>query len=258
MSWTNLPFGGGIVTDLDTGLIYGIEDIEESPEMYKGNLDVPWKFTEFNPANKSFTNVEKRGRPYSMNWVSMVYSSAAKRIFGYEDGLHNDQATLWSYNTTSKDWTLVNVTGDIPPTRSLPCLVSAYSGKKLILAGGLGIKEPAAVLNDVYSFDVSTLAWTKLPNMPLAVWSQSCAVSGDSFIFMGGFTSPSIFDYDGENPVNNEGPAILNLTSNTWGTRYTPPGQTPSSADRTHLTLSKAGFAALAVISAAASSLITL
>ncbi|KAF9972605.1 hypothetical protein BGZ65_009723, partial [Modicella reniformis] len=199
MNWTYLPFGGGIVTDLDTGLVYGIELPETETDVDMTNPNVTWKFTEFNPANKSFTYVEKKGSsPYPRDWVSMIYSSAAKRIFGYEDGRYNDKATLWSYNTTSKDWTKV-----------------PYGGKKVTLAGGLEIKQGTA-FNDVYSFDVSTLVWTRLPNMPQAVLGQSCAVSGDSFIFMGGLVPPSEMGKDGKAPANDEGPAILNLTSNTW------------------------------------------
>ncbi|KAG0002873.1 hypothetical protein BGZ65_002256 [Modicella reniformis] len=247
MNWTSHLFSGGIVTDLDTGLIYGMEGLMGRAKNHEVNPDDPWKFTEFNPVDKSFTSVEKRGPPAALDLISMVYSSVAKRIFGYEPNqLHDNKEALWSYNITSKDWTPVNATGDIPPLRSYPCFVSAYGGKKLILAGGLGIK-PIAILNDVYSLDVSTLTWTKLANMPLTVVGHSCAVSGDSFVAMGGLTDWVV--------ANDEGPAILNLTSNTWGKRYTPtpPGQTPSSADRTHLTLSKAVFVALAV-----SSLITL
>ncbi|KAF9922330.1 hypothetical protein BGZ65_009681 [Modicella reniformis] len=275
MNWTYSPFIGGVVTDLDTGLIYGIDGISGIPDKGTDSTDVPLRLAEFNPVNKSLTYVEKRGHPGAMMWVWMVYSSAAKRIFGYEHNFFADDVeALWSYGITSKDWTQVKATGDIPPTRSSPCFVSAYGGKKLILAGGIGVKQ-SNILNDVYSLDVSTLTWTKLPNMPLALFGQNCAVSGDSFITMGGLKSLEVAK-DVE-VANDEGPAILNLTSNTWGKRYTPtrltppsptppsptpprptPGQKPSSADRTHLTLSKAGFVALAVISAAASSLITL
>ncbi|KAF9918937.1 hypothetical protein BGZ65_012351, partial [Modicella reniformis] len=215
MSWTHFPFSGGAVTDLDTGLIYGIDSLDgigESPEL---DLDtnMSWKFTEFNPVDKSFTFVEKRGRPGSMMFVSMVYSSAAKRIFGYEDGVFdNDQTGLWSYDIKSKDWTQVKVTGQIPPTRSSPCFVSAYGGQKLILAGGQHTKK-TGLFQDIYSFDVSTLAWTKLPDMPLAVLGQSCAVSVDSFIYLGGYKQASAI---GKELANDDGPIVLNLASNTW------------------------------------------
>ncbi|KAF9991539.1 hypothetical protein BGZ65_000462, partial [Modicella reniformis] len=126
MNWTYPPFSGGVVTDLDTGLVYGIEGIEGRLEKEIGNSDAPWRFTEFNPVNKSFTSVEMRGHPGSMMAVSMVYSSVAKRIFGYEHNyLPNDnKEALWSYNKISKNWTPVNATGDIPPLRSSPCFVS--------------------------------------------------------------------------------------------------------------------------------------
>jgi hypothetical protein len=106
------------------------------------------------------------------------------------------------------------------------------------------------IYDDVYSFDVATSVWSKLANAPRAAWGPICAVSGDSFIYWGGVgqkentTKP--FSHD-------EGPAILNLVSNTWGDKYTPPAPV-SSADRASAVLSKVGLAALTVVSIAVSS----
>jgi len=106
--------------------------------------------------------------------------------------------------------------------------------------------------NDVYSFDVATSVWSKLANAPRAAWGPVCAVSGDSFIFWGGLGTKEGLGFNHE-----EGPAILNIVSNTWGNKYTPPGQTPSSsADRPNVILSRVGLVALTVASAAVSGLI--
>ncbi|KAF9920064.1 hypothetical protein BGZ65_011575, partial [Modicella reniformis] len=68
MNWTDFPFRGGVVTDLDTGLIYGIDTINGRPPMESTDPEAPWVFTEFNPVNKSFTKMEMKGRPGSTIW----------------------------------------------------------------------------------------------------------------------------------------------------------------------------------------------
>ncbi|KAF9362712.1 hypothetical protein BGX34_005624 [Mortierella sp. NVP85] len=93
----------------------------------------------------------------------------------------------------------------------------AYGGKKLILAGGRDVKG-LNLFNDVYSFDVATSVWSKL---------------ADSFILWG------IGVKEGLGFNHEEGPAIPNIVSNTWGNKYRP-GQTPiNSADRPNVILSK-------------------
>lgn len=123
----------------------------------------------------------------------------------------------------------------------------AHGGKKLILAGGQNLDQ-TAVYNDVYIYDVATSVWSKLADAPRAARGPACAVSNDDFIFWGGL---------GVSTSSNEGPAILDITANTWGSSYTPPGQTPkdpnSSADHAHTALTKIQLVALTVVSIASS-----
>ncbi|KAK3805816.1 MAG: hypothetical protein J3Q66DRAFT_359774 [Benniella sp.] len=241
-NWTYSAFEGGVVTDTDSGLIYGIESFPTVPTR--------WKFTQFNPTTKDSSFVEQDGHPnVTAIWRTLVYSKASKTIYSYDDEyLYPEPAPVQftSYNIASKKWSAVNATGDIPSPRNSPCLVTADGGKRLILAGGLNMTGPN-VHDDVYSFDVATSVWSKLAKAPRAAWSPICAVSGDSFIYWGGLArKEKSFNYD-------EGPAILNIVSNTWGDKYTPP--TPvSSADRANAVLSKVGLAALTVVSIAVSS----
>jgi len=89
-----------------------------------------------------------------------------------------------------------------------------------------------------------------LADAPRLAWGAVCGASGDSLIFWGGSRS-----VNGTEVSYDEGPAILNIASNTWGNKYYPSGQAPkSSADRA--VLSKMGLAALTLMSVAASSLV--
>jgi len=123
----------------------------------------------------------------------------------------------------------------------------------LILAGGRSVNDNVTY-KDVFIYDVATSVWSKLTNAPRPAWGVVCATSGDSLIYWGGTNTNGDI-----NTSNDEGPAILNIASNTWGSRFTPPGQTPaspSSADRAHLALSKVGLVAMAVMAVAASNLV--
>ncbi|KAK3805814.1 MAG: hypothetical protein J3Q66DRAFT_359770 [Benniella sp.] len=245
MKWEYPAFTGGAVTDTDTGLVYGIERQE-------GSTKATWRFTELDAATGSSSFVEVPKRPDSNAWTSMVYSSSGKSIFGYEDSLTANITSLLVYNIATKVWAAVNATGDIPSVRSGACFVEADGGKKLILAGGRSVND-SVTYNDVFIYDVATSVWSKLANAPRPAWGAVCATSGDSLIYWGGTNTK------GEvSASNDEGPAILNIASNTWGSRFTPPGQTPqnSSADRAHLALSKVGLVAMTMMAVAASSLV--
>ncbi|KAK3805812.1 MAG: hypothetical protein J3Q66DRAFT_359765 [Benniella sp.] len=234
MNWTYPAFYGGAVTDIDTGLMYGVE-------YYYDTLADPdpksTRFTTLDPITKNYTYVDIT----DSIGASMVYSSASKDIFVYS-------SIMRSYNTTSKEWSLIDTDGEGPSMRLSACLVSAYGGKKLILAGGIDLEQKAAY-QDVYIFDVATSVWSRLADAPRPALGPGCAVSGDSFLYWGGAK------FNNATELNEEGPAILNLVSNTWGNRYTPSGQTPiSSADRP--VLFKIGFVALTLVSVVASSLV--
>ncbi|KAG0242839.1 hypothetical protein B0O80DRAFT_423514 [Mortierella sp. GBAus27b] len=249
MTWTYNAFSGGAVTDTDTDLIYGIQAVEAGSG--GGNQPTSWRFTELNIANKSYSYVDVNGRPNPALWTPMAYSSSAKAIFGYEDGaeVSNTTSSLLKYNITSKTWAQVNGTGDAPTTRSGACFVSSHGGQKLIVAGGRSVNG-TETYSDVYIFDVASSAWSKLANAPRPAWGHVCAVSGDLLVYWGGVDTTK----DNISSGNDQGPAILNIASNTWGTNFAPPGQGSnkphSSANRA---LSNIGTVALTAISIAVS-----
>ncbi|KAF9342522.1 hypothetical protein BGX34_008021, partial [Mortierella sp. NVP85] len=126
-SWTYSPFKGGVVTDTDSGLIYGIDSL---PTSTGEGSTVPfrWKFTEFNPTTKDSSFVEQDEHPdLLILWRTLVYSKASKTIYSYDDVitfLESEPFQFNSYNIASKKWSAVNATGDIPPPRHTPCLVT--------------------------------------------------------------------------------------------------------------------------------------
>ncbi|KAK3805815.1 MAG: hypothetical protein J3Q66DRAFT_359773 [Benniella sp.] len=265
-NWTYPAFAEGAVTDTDTGLIYGIQDPNEEPPADPA-APIKWKFTEYDPTTDTINSAEFEGVIELRDQRIMVYSKAAKSIFSYENAYQPEDVAFVAYDVKAKKWSAVKATGDIPPFRRTPCFASAYGGKKLILAGGMSL-DGTAIMDDVFMFDVATLAWSKLANAPRASYGAVCAASSDSFIYWGGFR----FVGNESDIVNiDEGPAILNLASNTWGTSYKPsdkpqdpanvdsgsgPGSgSGSSVNRAYMALTKFELVAWSVMAIVASSL---
>ncbi|KAG0318379.1 hypothetical protein BG000_004264 [Podila horticola] len=81
-------------------------------------------------------------------------------------------------------------TGDIPESRELSCITSAYGGKKLVVASGASTQSMILshvyvqhrgyeVFKDVFLYDVETSIWTMGENSTVGHVGGACAVSGD-------------------------------------------------------------------------------
>jgi hypothetical protein len=115
-SWNYTAFGRGGVTDIDSGLIYGIEALPARGGQ-GGNWTAPasWKFTGFDPTTKDSSFVEqKEPRDITTAWRTLVYSKAAKTIYSYDNTTPEDLTTpivrldqFMSYNIASKRWSTV-------------------------------------------------------------------------------------------------------------------------------------------------------
>ncbi|KAI8359606.1 hypothetical protein B0O80DRAFT_440662 [Mortierella sp. GBAus27b] len=262
-TWDYIPIVGDAVTDTDTGFIYGMEGFHVSDPFNAKPID-HFRFTEFDPATKTSSAVVIQDR-YSTQ--SYVYSHATKSLYaldGFIEKLVEGDAwkanRLQVYNPKSKSWSVMTTTGQVPPGRLTSCFVSAYGGKKLVLAGGEDGGQ--AALTSVYMLDLATATWTRMADAPRGSWFPACAANGDSFIYWGGLDSSKDPTY------SNDGPIILNMATNTWGRSFTPGGpieqgdssapNPKNSADRMAAALSKVGLVALTLMSVAASSWIVL
>lgn len=111
----------------------------------------------------------------------------------------------------------------------------AFDGTKIVLAGGLKQASNStsnAVQSDVYIFDITTAAWTKLKDAPSAFAYGVCAVSGDHLIVYGGYSEYTasvngsiVYREDGSangTIAYNNAISILDLKTNTWVDEYKP------------------------------------
>ncbi|KAI1295754.1 hypothetical protein EDD11_007840 [Mortierella claussenii] len=212
-----VDFGKGAVMDEDNGILYGFGS--PSRNNVTRVADGPWKLTEVDLVkNTSQSTLVTMKRPDPFNFMSTVWSHEAKALYMYEWNAQpqpGPEHALMKYDIASRTWTVVSVTGDLPPNRAAPCMVPAYGGKKLILVGGQTYAVNGSLSrSDTYLFDTTTSVWQKVASAPRGYSSSTCAVSGDMLIVFGGYSYDMV--------QNKDGPAVYNMATNTWGTHYVP------------------------------------
>ncbi|KAF9352903.1 hypothetical protein BGX26_009319, partial [Mortierella sp. AD094] len=154
---------------------------------------------------------------YAAAWAPTLKSMI---VFGGNiDGSWTTNNNLVLYSPTN-GWSSPSVKGDIPPSRTLACMVPAYSGTKMILFGGIGYSatnQTGPVLSDIYTLDVASLTWTRGADFGVTGGraEMSCAVSGDYFISWGGAGSVS----------SDVITAIYNMKTGAWTNQYVPGSQ---------------------------------
>ncbi|KAF9371530.1 hypothetical protein CPB97_001902 [Podila verticillata] len=172
--------------------------------------------------------------------VQGVYSSSTKLLYFLNNstdfaGVSGNKATISQYDDKTRSVQATGSTGEIPDARGGACFASAFDGTKIVLAGGLKQASNStsnAVQSDVYIFDITTAAWTKLKDAPSAFAYGVCAVSGDHLIVYGGYSEYTasvngsiVYREDGSangTIAYNNAISILDLKTNTWVDEYKP------------------------------------
>ncbi|KAF9201934.1 hypothetical protein BGZ49_007865 [Haplosporangium sp. Z 27] len=136
-------------------------------------------------------------------------------------------SNLFTYTSALgwKDMTSIQ-NGYIPSPRSSACLVSAFGGSKLILFGGVDPTRTTS-LSDIYTLDVSTMTWTRGPDVDQTNSRAfaSCAFSKGSFIVWGGANA-----VNGNAIVPQDNILVFDTTTGNWTTEY---NSSPSSNNST-------------------------
>jgi hypothetical protein len=148
-----------------------------------------------------------------------IWDAARQRILmfgGVGDASYND---LWAYYPATREWTELIATGDIPSTRSGHTAIFDPATGTMIVYGGWN----GDTLNDTYSLNCSTLAWTRLADGPGAR-SEHAAIyrsANHSMIVSGGINTGWFDGYSGFELWS------LNLTSGAWSEVSTTGGPDP-------------------------------
>ncbi|KAG0006347.1 hypothetical protein BGZ65_008628 [Modicella reniformis] len=252
------------VTDLDTGIIYILlhryddRDLDQPAGGVDGDRDgdpesdLPTLLLSVDISTKTLKRV--KGAPSSLavdgiTWSAyrkdLLYSVSSSGavtssdIFAYKSnsGWKNLDTTITATTTTTITWPF--------PTgrrQGSSCFVPAFGGSKMILFGGLS-EEDGFAFSDIDILDVTTLTWTKGPNVSQlnARGYSACAVSGEYFISWGGINR-ELHPVNGDTTITTtttttkittagarailplDAVIVFSLASGTWVSGYTPPG----------------------------------
>ncbi len=180
-----------------------------------------WKYS---PPDNTWTNQKPAGDvPEGRVASSMVYDPVSGKVILF-GGVSKTESLgdTWAYDLATNTWTELQISGTAPSARGGHAMVYSAALGKVLLYGG---KDAKSVLNDTWTFDFATTAWTQLQpatEPPIARYGHAMAVdeaTGKIVVFAGWdtdkyFTSTWTFD-----------PA-----ANTWASLDTTGGPPPARA----------------------------
>ncbi|KAF9349006.1 hypothetical protein BGX34_002119 [Mortierella sp. NVP85] len=179
-------------------------------------------FTVYDVASKTTTEtlLPTTGAPtkvetYAAVWIAHL--SAMLMIGGQEASA----TALWMYTPATNAWSSRPFSGQFANNRISPCAASNWDGSTVAVFGGF--TPASSKVGDPYAYILDTKTWTW--SAPIAISGRgrgysACTIVGDQFIVWGGH-------YDNESqeggvPSGAEALVILNLSTRTWATSYTP------------------------------------
>ncbi|KAF9330766.1 hypothetical protein BGZ91_012390, partial [Linnemannia elongata] len=124
------------------------------------------------------------GNITSWNGYGFVWNAVRGSFFLFGGvGAPSEVSYLYEYkmSTTPPTWEFLQSYGSIPPHLSEMCMVSAYSGNKMLVFGG-GVN--GSEVGTLYILDVPTMTWTRGPSSQPRK-GMACAVAGDNFVVWG-------------------------------------------------------------------------
>ncbi|MGE3800317.1 MAG: Kelch repeat-containing protein, partial [Candidatus Kapaibacterium sp.] len=117
---------------------------------------------------------------------SLVYLIGGERA---EDGpFTNPSSGVMVYNIATESWAKCT---DFPT--SIAYSGAAMSHDSLFVVGGSASKNPGEIFSDKFYLGIvtndSTISWSQLPNLPIAVTGGKCALINSDLFFFGGYSA---------------------------------------------------------------------
>lgn len=97
--------------------------------------------------------------------------------------------TFFEYKPATKVWSNITTTGPSPGPSVNHCMVSAYSGTKLVVFGGYGTGNSSkSGVGSIHILDLTSMVWTAGTPADRSQnrGNPACVVVGDSFLAWGG------------------------------------------------------------------------
>ncbi|KAF9343708.1 hypothetical protein BGX26_005326 [Mortierella sp. AD094] len=210
------PNLGGLfpVTDPTTGLVYvaggyNTDNNQTLTQMLVYQFDTDSITALTMPANGLIDNLFYRGVWWPQG-KSILYFG------GYVTSGTLNASQITQFVPSTNTWSTLTVKNAGPPAVASFCMAIAEDGSKLVVFGGKLAATPNIWTGDLYVLDLNTLLWKQGQGYSSHRTFAGCTVVGNStFVAWGG--------YDESQTVSSSA-IIYDLGSNTYLSRYTPPG----------------------------------
>ena len=174
------PIGSGTVVNY-SGRLYVVGTYElgfGSKRAYRLGDDYSLTDAGENPSPAAFPAIGSRD--------SLVYLIGGERA---EDGpFTNSSSGVMVYNIATESWSKCT---DFPT--SIAYSGAAMSHDSLFVVGGSVSKDPGEIFSDKFYLGTitndSTISWSQLPNLPIAVTGGKCALISSDLFFFGGYSA---------------------------------------------------------------------
>ncbi|KAI7872914.1 hypothetical protein BDF14DRAFT_1750160 [Spinellus fusiger] len=153
----------------------------------------------------------------------MIYSRNATDPYGKFILNAVSMGSLLLYDTTAGRWSNVSAGGNIPaPRRGHSAILSSDGMRVILFGGGRPVLESAEAFNDVFTLELDTMSWTApfLIGVPPSPRKYHEAHLMDNLMLI-------VFGM-GSDEKGNTDTGILNLSTGSWISEYTP--YTPGSS----------------------------
>ncbi|KAF9346862.1 hypothetical protein BGX34_003557 [Mortierella sp. NVP85] len=202
--------GHSAVSDPHTGLVYIVGGYGNSTY----NL-----LSVYDPKTKALVSQASATAATSLTDIGAVWLNSRNTILTFggtratpavPQGLGS--AELNEYDPSSKTWSTMSTSGDVPPARLDHCMVATEDGSKVVVFGGTPGGDD--FFNTIYILDVKSGKWKQGESAVVSRTRMACALHSFQFIAWGGSSGSS------RTTMLNNLPVVYNLNSNKWTDSY--------------------------------------
>ncbi|KAG9062432.1 hypothetical protein KI688_005347 [Linnemannia hyalina] len=249
-SWTNAlnnvkpPYpaleGHAAVSDPNTGLIYIIGGYNGTTTNFLYNT-----LSVYDPKSRMVASQQAGTAANSLTDVGAVWSTKRNSILTFggsrappagTNAVGND---ILEYDVTTKAWSTMSTSGDVPPARLDHCMAVSEDGSKIVVYGGT--LDGVLYYNSIYILDLKSGKWKQGTPSPTARTRMACAFHSYQFIAWGGSTGAA------RTTMLNNTPVVYDLNSDKWVENY----NVDSTEKKTNAGAIVGGLAAVAVVGGA-------
>ncbi|KAF9088436.1 hypothetical protein BGX23_007373 [Mortierella sp. AD031] len=215
--------GQTAAVDPATGLVYVFGGYINTTTTAQTTPEVNNLLTVFDPNTTRILSQEAANATTSLTGAVAIWSTirnsvllfGGSRAVGTEFVKGLELVSIVEYIPTTKQWSKMKTTGDIPSPRLVACAAASKDGSKIVLHGGA--KDASAFLSTMHILDVATGVWKQGPSTTKVRSQATCTYNAGKCIIFGGSVDPRAV-----NTLADSTPILYDVDKNEWASTFKP------------------------------------